>query len=122
MDARRSMVSGLDRVYTVSRHLASCTLGGTPCEQSHETIRLAHNCTCGAATQQRCNIPRGVGVPVRALGWGGQRTEPSAAGGGIVPRNLSVGLGDALKVTSAPLLSLYRGDTFAAGFYLVRTN
>ena len=40
-------------------------LGGTPFERSQETIRLA-----ARSVQQRCSIPRGVGVLVRALGGG----------------------------------------------------
>ena len=43
-------------------------LGGTPFERSQETIRLA-----ARSVQQRCSIPRGVGVLVRALGGGDRR-------------------------------------------------
>ena len=42
-------------------------LGGTPFERSHESIRLA-----ARSVRQRCSIPRGVGVLVRALGGGGR--------------------------------------------------
>ena len=40
-------------------------LGGTPFERSQENIRLA-----ARSVRQRCSIPRGVGVLVRALGGG----------------------------------------------------
>ena len=43
-------------------------LGGTPFERIQETIRLA-----ARSVQQRCSIPRGVGVLVRALGGGDKR-------------------------------------------------
>ena len=60
-------------------------LGETPFERGQESIRLA-----ARSVRQRCSIPRGVGVLVRALGGWEQGTGPSAAGGGIVPRNLRV--------------------------------
>ena len=43
-------------------------LGGTPFERSQETTRLA-----ARSVRQRCSIPRGVGVLVRALGGGDRR-------------------------------------------------
>ena len=49
-------------------------LGGTPFERGQEAIRLA-----ARSVQQRCSIPRGVGVLVRALGGGdrGQGRQPN---------------------------------------------
>ena len=74
-------------------------LGETPFERSQESIRLA-----ARSVRQRCSIPRGMGVLVRALGGGGQGTGPSAALCPTIGECALVGLGDALQVTSAPLL------------------
>ena len=57
--------------------------------------------------QQRCSIPRGVGVLVRALGGGGRRQGRLLLAVALCPAICEcalVGLGDALQVTSAPLL------------------
>ena len=61
---------GIERfVLPTCADLASLTsemrLGETPFERSQETIRLA-----ARSVQQRCSIPRGMGVLVRALGGG----------------------------------------------------
>ena len=83
------VVVGIERFVLVAcadlaRLASEMCLGGTSFERSQETIRLA-----ARSVQQRCSIPRGVGVTF----WCGRLaggTEPSAAGGGIVPRNLRV--------------------------------
>ena len=77
-------------------------LGGTPFERSQETIRLA-----ARPVQQRCRIPRGVGVLVRALGGGdkGQaRLLLAVALCSILGVCALVGLADELQVSSTPLL------------------
>ena len=61
------------------RLISEICLGETPFERSQESIRLAVR-----SVRQCSSIPRGVGALVQALGGA------SAAGGGIVPRNLSV--------------------------------
>ena len=88
-------------------------LGGTPFERSQETIRLA-----ARSVQQRCSIPRGVGVLVRALG-GGDRRQGRLL---VVARLCSmlgvcalVGLGDELQVSCTPLLRVYSAHRCAAG-------
>ena len=64
------VVVGIERfVLAACADLACLTsqmcLGETPFERSQETIRLA-----ACSVRQRCSIPRGVGVLVRALGGG----------------------------------------------------
>ena len=77
-------------------------LGGTPFERSQETIRLA-----ARSVQQRCSIPRGVGVLVRALG-GGDRGQGRLLLAVVLCSMLGVcalvGLGDELQVSFTPLL------------------
>ena len=77
-------------------------LGETPFEPSPETTSLA-----ARSVQQRSSILRGVGVLGRALG-GGDREQGRLL---VVARLCSsfgvcalVGLGDALQVSSTPLL------------------
>ena len=84
------VVVGIERfVLPACADLACLTsqifVGGTPFERSQEIIR-----STARSVQQRCSIPRSVGVLVRSLGGGGQRTGPSATDGGVVPRNLRV--------------------------------
>ena len=77
-------------------------LGETPFERSQETIRLA-----ARSVQQRCSIPRGVGVLVRALGGGDRRQGRlllAARLCSILGACALVGLGDELQVSSTPLL------------------
>ena len=77
-------------------------LGGTPSERSQETIRLATR-----SVQQRCSISRGVGALVWALGGGGRGQGRLLLAVALCPaigRCALVSLGDALQVTSAPLL------------------
>ena len=79
-------------------------LGETPFERSQETIRLA-----ARPVRQRCNIPRGMGVLVRALGGGDRRQGRLLLAVALCPtiwECVLVGLGDALQVTSAPLLQV----------------
>ena len=72
-------------------------LDGTPFERSQETIRLA-----ARSVQQRCSISGGVGA------WRGDRGQGrlllAVALCPAIGECALVGLGDALQVTSAPLL------------------
>ena len=62
MGIQRFVLPGCaDRV----RLTSEMCLGETPFERSQETIRLA-----ARPVRQRCSIPRGMGVLVRALGGG----------------------------------------------------
>ena len=86
----------------LARLTSQMCLGETPLERVQETIRLA-----ARLVRQRCSIPWGVGVLVRSLG-GGDRGQGRLL---VVARLCSsfgvcavVGLGDALQVTSTPLL------------------
>ena len=86
----------------LARLTSQMCLGETPLERVQETIRLA-----ARLVRQRCSIPWGVGVLVRSLGGGGRGQGRLL----VVARLCSsfgvcavVGLGDALQVTSTPLL------------------
>ena len=77
-------------------------LGETLFERSQEFIR-----STARPVRQRCSIPRGVGVLVRALGGGdrGQgRLLLAARLCSMLGLCALVGLGDELQVSSTPLL------------------
>ena len=77
-------------------------VGGTPFERSQEIIR-----STARSVQQRCSIPRSVGVLVRSLGGEGQGQGRLLLAVVLCPAISEcalVGLRDALQVTSAPLL------------------
>jgi len=79
-------------------------LGETPFEQSQEFIR-----STARSVRQRCSIPRSVGVLVRALGGGDRGQDRLLLAVALCPAIWEcalVGLGDALQVTSAPLLQV----------------
>ena len=81
-------------------------LGETPFERSQKFIR-----STARSVRQRCSIPRGVGVLVRALGRprvsrGQDRLLLAVASCPAIGECALLSLGDALQVTSAPLLQV----------------